>query len=109
MIKPYIRSTIIGLIQAILPIIALLALAPWFINTDLLTRWQTLFGDIQPWFLGFHGVIYVTLILLWPKLVRRLQIPNQLSSEQLSRVLKIRWYLLSIFILIDVLMIGRIW
>ncbi|MFO8794468.1 hypothetical protein SDB36_12750 [Legionella pneumophila serogroup 1] len=106
MIKHYIRSSIIVLIQTLLPIVALLALAPWFINDNILTRWQSTFATIQPLFLGLHGVFYLALILLWPRLISRLQNQHQLAPEQLNTALKARWYLLGIFVFIDVLMIG---
>ncbi|MCE0722770.1 hypothetical protein [Legionella resiliens] len=107
MIKYYIRSSIIVLIQAILPIIGLLMIVPWVINTNLLIRWQHTFSNIQPLFLGLHGLLYLALILLWPKLVARIQINNQLTSEQLNIALKARWYLLGIFLFIDAMMIWR--
>lgn len=106
MIKHYIRSSIIVLIQTLLPIVALLALAPWFINGNLFTRWQSTFATIQPLFLGLHGLLYLALILLWPRLISRIQNQHQLSPEQLSTALKARWYLLGIFVFIDALMIG---
>ncbi|CZG39084.1 TPA: hypothetical protein JBA21_03625 [Legionella pneumophila] len=107
MIKHYIRSSIIVLIQTILPILGLLTIAPWFINANLLTRLQDTFANIQPLFLGLHGLLYLALILLWPKLVTRIQVNNQLKSEQLNTALKARWYLLAIFLFIDALMIWR--
>ncbi|HAT6977306.1 hypothetical protein [Legionella pneumophila] len=106
MIKHYIRSSIIVLIQTILPIIGLLMITPWVINTNILTRWQHTFSNIQPLFLGLHGLLYLALILLWPRLISRLQNQHQLSPEQLSTALKVRWYLLGIFVFIDALMIG---
>ncbi|HHX8757270.1 hypothetical protein ACF0MN_11685 [Legionella pneumophila] len=106
MIRHYIRSFIIVLIQTVLPIITLLAIAPWFINGNLLTRWQSTFATIQPLFLGLHGVFYLALILLWPRLISRLQNQHQLAPEKLNTALKARWYLLGIFVFIDVLMIG---
>ncbi|AMP90311.1 TPA: hypothetical protein ACIZB4_001264 [Legionella pneumophila] len=106
MIKHYIRSSIIVLIQTVLPIIALLAIAPWFINSNLLTRWQSTFTTIQPLFLGLHGVLYLSLVLLWPRLILRLQNQHQITTEQLNTALKTRWYLLGIFVFIDILMIG---
>ncbi|HAT1770927.1 TPA: hypothetical protein I8034_000259 [Legionella pneumophila] len=108
MIKHYIRSFIIVLIQTVLPIIALLAIAPWFINGNLLTRWQSTFTTIQPLSLGLHGILYLALILLWPRLISRLQNQHQPTTEQLSTALKARWYLLGIFVFIDVLMIGSL-
>ena len=106
MIKHYIRSSIIVLIQTVLPMIALLAIAPWFINSNLLTRWQSTFTTIQPLFLALHGVLYLALILLWPKLISHLQNQHQLTAEQLRTALNARWYLLAIFVFIDALMIG---
>ncbi|HAU0843156.1 TPA: hypothetical protein ACT9KV_001340 [Legionella pneumophila] len=106
MIKHYIRSSIIVLIQTVLPIIALLAIAPWFINGNMLTRWQSTFTGIQPLFLSLHGLFYLVFILLWPRLISRLQNQHQLTPEQLSTALKARWYLLGIFVFIDALMIG---
>ncbi|MFO9572907.1 hypothetical protein SDB74_08435 [Legionella pneumophila serogroup 1] len=106
MIKHYIRSSIIVLIQTVLPIIALLAIAPWFINSNLPVRWQSTFTTIQPFFLVLHGVLYLALVLLWPKLISRLQNQHQLTTEQLSTALNARWYLLAIFVFIDALMIG---
>ncbi|MFO9576119.1 hypothetical protein SDB61_09640 [Legionella pneumophila serogroup 1] len=106
MIKHYIRSSIIVLIQTILPMIALLALTPWFISGNLLTRWQSTFATIQPLFLGLHGLFYLALILLWPRLISRLQNQHQLAPEQLNTALKARWYLLGVFVFIDTLMIG---
>ncbi|RUQ96259.1 hypothetical protein [Legionella septentrionalis] len=106
MIKHYIRSSIIVLIQTVLPIIALLVIVPWFINGNLLSRWQSTFATIQPLFLVLHGVLYLALVLLWPRLIARLQNQNQLTTEQLNTALKARWYLLAIFVFIDILMIG---
>lgn len=106
MIKHYIRSSIIVLIQTLLPIVTLLALAPWLINGNLLTPWQSTFATIQPLFLCLHGVLYLALILLWPMLISRLQNQQQLAPKQLNTALKARWYLLGIFVFIDALMIG---
>lgn len=107
MIKNYIRSSIIVLIKAILPIIALLTLAPWIINTNLFAYWRHAFANIQPSFLVLHGLLYLALILLWPKLIARKKIQNQPTPEELNIALKIRWYLLAIFLFIDVLMIWK--
>ncbi|HAT8742760.1 TPA: hypothetical protein ACG3NF_002767 [Legionella pneumophila] len=106
MIKQYIRSSIIVLIQTVLPIIALLAIAPWFINSNLLARWQSTFTTIQPFFIGLHGVLYLALVLLWPRLISLIQNQHQLTTEHLNTALKARWYLLAIFVFIDALMIG---
>lgn len=106
MIKNYFRSTIIVLTQTILPIMALFLLAPWFISSSILGQWKQSLGSIQPLFLILHGVFYLGLALLWPKLVMRLQVQNQIAVEKVKTALNIRWYLLAIFLFIDVLMIG---
>lgn len=106
MIRHYIRKSILVSIQTILLIIVLLAIAPWFINSNLFTHWQSTFTTIQPLFLGLHGLFYLTLVLLWPKLISRLQRQNQLTEDHMNTALKARWYLLGIFVFIDVLMIG---
>ncbi|STX28427.1 Uncharacterised protein [Legionella beliardensis] len=107
MIKHYIRSTIIILLQAILPILALFILAPLLINKNSFAQWQHVLTNNQPVFIILHGLFYLALVWLWPKLITRLQTQNQLSPPQLSSALNIRWYLLTIFIFIDALMIWR--
>ncbi|HAT9314919.1 TPA: hypothetical protein JBB95_03315 [Legionella pneumophila subsp. pneumophila] len=105
MIKNYIRSSIIVLFQSILPIMALLIAAPWIINSNLLSDWKFTFTTINPLFLGIHGLLYLSLILMWPKLITRLQTQHPLTPEKLSIATKSRWYLLAIFVFIDALMI----
>ncbi|KTD63270.1 hypothetical protein Lsan_1388 [Legionella santicrucis] len=105
MIKNYIRSTIIVLVQILLPIMALLVLAPLFINTKVINHLQQ--PVFHPWFIVLHALFYLTLILLWPKVAQRLHKQNPINSEQLKTALKIRWYLLTLFLFIDALMLWR--
>lgn len=107
MIKNYIRSAIIVLTQTLLPIIVLVIAAPWFINSNVLQLWQRSLASNQSWFLFFHGLFYLGLIFLWPKLIIRLQAQNKIGTEQLNLALKARWYLLSIFLFVDMVMLLR--
>ncbi|VEB35429.1 Uncharacterised protein [Legionella sainthelensi] len=103
MIKNYIRLTIIVLVQILLPIMVLLVLAPLFINTKVINHLQQ--PVFHPWFIVLHGLLYLSLILLWPKLVQRLHKQNPINTEQLKTALKARWYLLTIFLFIDTLIL----
>ena len=53
--KNYIRSSIIVLIQTILPIIVLLIITPWLINSQTFNYLQDYLKANQPWFLIWHG------------------------------------------------------
>ncbi|WP_133127679.1 hypothetical protein [Legionella nagasakiensis] len=108
MLKNYLRSTIIVLIQAILPIFAILLIIPWLFNhSSSLMQVQHQLTTMKPWFLIFHGVFYLAFILLWPKIIHRFQQQTELSSHQLNMAKSARWYLLATFILIDLLMLWR--
>lgn len=107
MIKNYIRSAIIVLTQTVLPILILVIAAPWFINNNLLQQWQRSLTSNQLGFLIFHGLFYLGLIFLWPKLIIRLQAQSKIGTEQLNLALKVRWYLLSIFLFVDAVMLLR--
>ncbi|MFO8488039.1 hypothetical protein SC409_05235 [Legionella pneumophila serogroup 1] len=105
MIKNYIRSTIIVILQILLPITALLILAPLLINTKVINYLQQ--PVFHPWFIVLHALFYLSLILLWPKLVQRIHKQNPINTEQFKMALKIRWYLLALFLFIDVLMLWK--
>lgn len=104
MIKISIRSTIIVLIQCIIPIFALLLFVPWLIQTQPLAQWQQTLSDFKTKVLLLHGLFYLAIILLWPTFVLKLNPKSELPPEQLSTLLNARWYLLSIFLCIDALM-----
>lgn len=59
--KNLIRSSIIVLIQAILPIIALILITPWLINSQALNNLQDHLKANQPWFLIWHSLFYLGL------------------------------------------------
>ncbi|HAT9135666.1 TPA: hypothetical protein ACPYPV_000967 [Legionella pneumophila] len=103
--KNYIRSTIIVLIQAILPIIALLIITPWLINSQALDHLQDHLKANQPWFLIWHGLFYLGLFFIWPILMRKISQQHQLTKGQIKKISQSRWYLIITFILIDMLML----
>lgn len=105
MIKNYIRSTIIVVVRILLPIMVLLVLAPLFINTKVINQLQQ--PVFHPWFIALHALFYLTLIFLWPKLLQHLHKQNPINTEQLKTALKVRWYLLTLFLFIDALMLWR--
>lgn len=105
MIKSYIRSTIIVIFQILLPITALLILAPLFINTKVINFLKQ--PVFHPWFISLHTIFYLSLILLWPKLVHRIHKQPSINTEQFKTALKVRWYLLALFLVIDVLMLWK--
>ncbi|MCW8444221.1 hypothetical protein OQJ05_09185 [Fluoribacter gormanii] len=106
MIKNYIiRSTIIGIFQILLPIVILLVLAPWYINTQVINHLKQ--PVFQPWFIVLHTLFYLGLILLWPKLVQHIHKQNPINTEQFKTALKVRWYLLALFLFIDALMLWK--
>ncbi|KTC93570.1 hypothetical protein [Legionella cincinnatiensis] len=105
MIKNYMRSTIIVILQILLPITALLILAPLLINTKVINYLQQ--PVFQPWFIVLRTLFYTSLILLWPKLVQRIHKQNPINTEQYKTALKVRWYLLVLFLFIDALMLWK--
>ena len=104
MIKHYSRLFIIGTLQGIFPIVLLLAIAPILIKTPALSY----FTGLHPAFLILHGLFYLALIRGWPRLIHHLQTNHPASPEAIQTLLKCRWYLLAIFLLIDTLMLWRL-
>lgn len=103
--KSFIRSSIIVLIQAILPIIVLLIVSPWLINQSTsLKSWQAFFNQNHAFFLLAHIVFYIMLIWLWPKLVYTLQ-TERTNQQQLHLAMQARWYLVTIFMFIEGLLL----
>lgn len=107
MLKKYIRSTIIVIMQSILPILALFIITPLLLQSNALNNVHKSLDGLNTWFLIFHGLFYFFLVLLWPKVVLRYRAQNHLNAEQIKIALNIRWYLLGIFLLIDSLVLWR--
>ena len=107
MLKNYLRSTIIVLLQAILPIIALIMATPWLINQSTrLKDWQGFFTQNQLVFLMAHFVFYILLVVLWPKLVSMLK-SEETNQQQYHLAMQARWYFAAIFMFFElILFIG---
>ncbi|QBR84697.1 hypothetical protein E3983_10165 [Legionella israelensis] len=104
--KNYIRSSIIVLIQCILPIVVLLTITPWLIHTNTLSHIQDYLKASQPWFFLWHGLFYVVIFFTWPIIINCInQQQHQLTSDQIYKIRQSRWYLIAAFILIDLLML----
>ncbi|VEG92548.1 hypothetical protein [Legionella spiritensis] len=103
--KSFIRSSIIVLAQAIFPIIALLIITPWFINSQALNHLQDHLKANQPWFLIWHGLFYLALFFTCPILMKKISQQHQLTDGQIKKISQSRWYLIITFILIDILML----
>ena len=104
MLKNYLRSTIIVMFQAILPIIALFMAAPWLMNQSTrLKNWQAFFNQNQWVFLMAHIVFYILLIGLWPKLVSTLK-TKETNQQQLNLAMVVRWYFVAIFMFFEIIL-----
>ncbi len=110
MLKKYLHLTIIGTIRLILPITALMLLTPYLLSkADNLNRIQTLLANWHLTFLIMHGLFYCVLFYAWPLVVKRLCHHRGISfnSREYKEALSARWYLLSAFILFELLMLWR--
>ena len=106
MLKNYLRSTIIALLQAFLPILAILLMLPWSAcHAAYITQCQKQLTNMKPWFLIFHGLFYMAFMVLWPKIISNFQQQTQLANQQVKTAIHTRWYLLATFVLIDLLML----
>jgi len=98
MLKKYIRSTIIVLIQVIVPVVLLLILAPQLLQFhDGFNQAQHFFLIHKTGFLITHILLYLTLLWLWPRIIysyiKRVHI--EIVPEQIQAALKAKWYLLA--------------
>ncbi|MDI1351860.1 MAG: hypothetical protein PSV35_03680, partial [bacterium] len=97
MLNKTIRSTIIVTVQAILPVVLLLLLAPQLLqfNSDLNKANHFLLIH-KTGFLIAHLTLCIALIYLWPAIIRRYikRHTHEINSEQVQSALNIKWYLL---------------
>lgn len=110
MLKKYIRMTIIGIFKTILPITALFLLTPYILNsTHKLTNIQGFLRNWDTFFLVIHGLFYCLLYFAWPTLVKRLckNKTIEVNGIEYKQAVDARWYLLSAFILFELLMLWR--
>lgn len=103
----FVRSTIIIMIQIIVPVLLVLTLIPTLLShTEQLHKIQQFFETWQSGFLFIHGLFYLILFLLWPRIVRQMA-SNELDEHQLKTALSARWYLVTSLILIEILIMWR--
>jgi len=110
MLKKYLRLTIIGITQAILPITALALLVPYFLqHTENLHKLQGFLSDWNLVFLVGHAFVYCLIFVMWPAIIRHLARHRQIkiSASELKQAISARCYLLSAFILLELLMLWR--
>ena len=102
--KNYIRTSIIVLTQAILPIMTIFMITPWLLNqSPKLKAWQEFFNQNQSIFLIAHIVFYIALVGLWPKLVSRLK-SEEANQQQIHLAMQVRWYFVAIFMFFEIIL-----
>lgn len=110
MLKKYLRSTIIVITQAILPITALFLLAPYLLQrTENLQKLQVFLSDWNLLFLSIHALFYCLIFFMWPAFIRHLCRRRQIkiNASELKQAIDARCYLLSAFILLELFMLWR--
>ncbi|WP_133130242.1 hypothetical protein [Legionella yabuuchiae] len=101
--KNYLRSTIIVTAQTIFPTLVLLIIGPWLLSQgSTLASWDSYLSKIKYTLFIMHGLFYFTFILLWPRLVTALK-TQETTPRQIQLATQARWYLLCIFLLIDLI------
>lgn len=110
MLKAYLHSTIIAIIQVILPMAAFVLLTPYFLNkADNLHKLQIFLSNWRFTFLMIHVFFCCGFIYAWPSVIKRLfrQQKISLDNQTYQKVLSVRWYLISVFMLLEILMLWR--
>ncbi len=110
MLKKYLRLTIIAVIQSVLPIATIALLIPYLLNqTDNLHQFQAILQQWNLLFLVIHAFFYCFLFFFWPHLTKRLCANRKIrvNGIEYKQALSARWYLLSAFILFELLMLWR--
>ena len=106
MLKKYLKSSIIVLIQiAVLAVLAALLVPLLLSNTDSFNHSRTFFAHYKFVFLFIHGAFYLALYFLWPLWVRLLvnRNPNKVSLTQIEKALNARTYLVGALLTFELL------
>jgi hypothetical protein len=110
MLNKYLRSTIIVTVQAVLPVVLLLLLAP------VLLQFNNEFNQVNHFLLihktGFlltHLILYIALIYVWPLIINWYikRHAYEINSEQVQSALNIKWYLLGAMVFFELLVWWR--
>jgi hypothetical protein len=106
MLRQSIQRSIIATIQLTgLAVLALVLAMTMLHHTDHLNHWHDFFVHFHRLFFMVHVVFYIALFKLWPHAIclmahRQQTIP---SSKQIKAATNARFYLLGIFLLIELL------
>lgn len=98
MSNKYLRSTIIAMLQCILPVLLLLVIAPLLINHMAeITQLQKFIEAHRVALLFTHGLFYLSIFYLWPHIIKQI-ISSQNDcpkTNQIKIANSARWYLLT--------------
>jgi hypothetical protein len=110
MLNKYIRSTIIVMIQIILPVVTILLLAPLLLqfNNEINQANHYLLTH-KTGFLLTHIIFYLALFWLWPKIIYFYAKRNnhKTTPEQIQTALKAKWYLLTAMAFFELMLWWR--
>ncbi len=110
MLNKYIRSTIIVMIQVILPVVLLLLLAPQLLQFNHeFNQASHFFLTYKIGFLVTHITFYLALFGLWPRVISfYVQRSNtEIPTEHIQSALKAKWYLLVAMVFFELLVWWR--
>ena len=106
MLNKIIRSTIIVTIQCTVPAMLLFIIAPQFINhTHQLNQARDFFNTYQIHLLLAHLCFYLTLLGLWPWLIKLIitRTNSALNTTQIKTATSARWYLIAVMAFFELL------
>lgn len=106
MLNKTIRSTIIVMIQFIVPATLLLIITPKLLNhTHQLNHALDFFNKHQLQFLLAHCTFYLALFWLWPQLIKlaTTRLNREPNAAQIKSAISARWYLITTMALFELL------
>ena len=102
----YLRSTIIVMIQVILPLFVVIILASQLVVHAEILQHTAHFLQAHRWsfFIG-HALFYLVFYFLWPVIVNNIMARQQVTidSRQTQIAISARWYLLAIMAFCEIL------
>ena len=110
MLRQSIQRFIIATIQLTgLAILALVLAMTMLHHTNQLNHWHDFFAHFHRLFFIVHGVFYIALFSLWPHAIRLMANRQQTipSFKQIKTATNARFYLISAFLLIELLNLLR--
>jgi len=104
MLKKYIRSTIIVTFKYLAPVLLLLLVAPMLLQfSQEMNQAQKFLSTHQSSFHILHGLFYILVYCLWPRLIHARSKENELTPEQIQIALNAKWYLLAAMAVFELL------